>query len=414
MLFEQFDAIRVGPDPGQLFQQGGVPPALGPASPQGAEIADLVQTVEIADPDHDLAEDLGGGLGELRRAVQDGPGELIALLDVGAFVSGPGALQALDQRGDIVQPGRIQRDGLAQQGVAGFAIPLRHHHAQLIGQPGRLAVGRRQVADKGFRARHLPGAAQHHGLAFQQPHVARIGGDRLVDLGFGLLGPVLLTQHPDHVEPGVDGVRLDRHGLTEAHQRRVELVLLDQGAGQLALVFGIAGIQAHQPAEHRLGLHALAQVQQHIAVVLLPARVFGRHPRRLLQHGQRLAVALQLAQIDAAHVQQVKIAGMAHQRLSAERLAFVKSPGGVELDGQRAIDLHRPRRVFGHGGDQMPDRLIPPPTAQGRLRRRQPIAHAQSSPRRLRVDLRPLLRRFNALIAAGPNAPARSATSGSG
>ena len=88
----------------------------------------------------------------------------------------------------------------------------------------------------------------------------------------------------------------------------------------------------------------------------------------------------QLAQVDAAHIQQVEVARIEFQPLRAKRLALVVAARRVELDGQGAIDRHRARRRLGDSGDEVLDGLVAPTAVQGRLCCRQPIAHAFRSP----------------------------------
>ena len=256
-------------------------------------------------------------------------------------------------------------------------------------QPGGVAVGRQQLFHEGLRAPRLARAAQDDDLALEESDVPGVGRDRFVERLFGLCAALFVVERADQVQPGVQIVTLDGDGLPKPGEPRLDPSLLDQRSAQLAQVLGISWLLAHQASEHRLGLCAVAEVEQHVAQVLLRRRGLGVQLDRRLQRPRRLGVALKFAQQDATGVQQVVVLGKALQGLGGGRLALIEAPGIVELDHEGAVDLRRTSRIFDDRGRQMLDRLIALACAQGRLRSRQPIRHAELSPRVLREDLRP-------------------------
>ncbi len=215
--------------------------------------------------DEDLGEDLRGGLVELGLAVQQGQGELVGPLDVRRFLGVARALQALDQRNGVLQPVGLERGGLLQVDVGLAAILVGQHDAELVVDPRRVGVRGQEFAKVLLRACGLTGPAQEDHASFHQPLMARHDLQGLHERLLGLGRPQLLGEDAHHVEPGLDAVALDRHGLPEAHESGVDLALLGERAAELALELGIAGLGPDQLGIDGLGPRRLTQVEQHVA-----------------------------------------------------------------------------------------------------------------------------------------------------
>ena len=89
-------------------------------------------------------------------------------------------------------------------------------------------------------------------------------------------------------------------------------------------------------------------------------------------------MTLQFAEQDPAGVHEVVVARVSLQAPGGHRLALGEAAGVVQLDDQDSVDLRVARGILVHGGDEVVYRLVPAPCLEGRLRRRQPVAHAET------------------------------------
>ena len=348
VLFDQFQPIlgRVGAR--QVGEERGVTAGLGPGAADLREGPQLGHAVVVGDAGHQLVGDLEVGRFH-RHARQHVHHDPIAALQVRGLVPVPRAPKAFGEHDVILHVVGGELDGFLEVGVRTRAIIVGDRGPELEVEVCGLGMLLDRFEQKLLGSARLAAAAYRDAAGFDEPQVVRAGRRRARENVISRFGRAQLLRHPDQVQPGVGPAGLQLGRQVEAGLGLLQIAGEPVCTAQGSLQVRVAGRLAHQLGEHVDGLR-IAQVVVDVAEVVQDQLVLGVQLRGAAQGRQRLVIAVQAAQRDAADVPEIDVLGMAIDRLGrpgcGALVLFVTDQQGREV----AIDVKRRLGIFPETG----------------------------------------------------------------